>query len=574
MLKSAFLFFFLLGITSALRCEGSKLEELMENYAAAETTVDSSDAIQKISLYYYDNGSYSTAIEWMLMGYEYNKENNNTAGMQIFATNLGVLNIAMENFEVALKFLRITKQLSAGKEMSNEIEFALYSNSAYAYERLNKVDSADFFYQKCLGLVDQIDDPIFKATVYGNYGNFLAEQGDIKGLEYDEKALAFSLASEHRNVDWSSNVLNVARDYLSFQQSQKALDLLDKVGPEIEANFGDQALPELYSQVHEQLGNHALAFDYYKQFIAMRDSTQKFEKEAAREKLHLFEKQQTAAELNQLRLENELEKAETEKKEALSIGLFFSSCLLLGFIAMLGFFLWKNKKQRKLLAEQNEALQLERQQLELRALLAQIKPHFIFNVLNSIQKFIAKNDRDSSFNYLGLFGRMMRTMLEHSNTPFVVLQDEIDSLSDYVEMEKLRFDKPLKFHIKIQSGINPYEIRIPPMLIQPFIENAIWHGLSPLDSGGSIELSIHSEDEVITCEVRDDGIGYPTENALPEPVPESGAQNTHGLSITRQRLSVIWSKFGHVRPLVIANRLALGEGRGTLVRFEVPTDFF
>ena len=115
--------------------------------------------------------------------------------------------------------------------------------------------------------------------------------------------------------------------------------------------------------------------------------------------------------------------------------------------------------------------------LELKSLRAQMNPHFIFNSLNSVNSFISKNDDRSANKYLSQFSRLMRMVLENSKHDFVSLDSEIEILKLYLELEHLRFQDKFDYDFTIGGGVKKDEIEIPPMLIQPFIENSVWHGL-------------------------------------------------------------------------------------------------
>lgn len=146
-------------------------------------------------------------------------------------------------------------------------------------------------------------------------------------------------------------------------------------------------------------------------------------------------------------------------------------------------------------------------EVEMQALRAQMNPHFVFNSLNSINKFILTNDSRTASRYLTKFSKLMRLVLNNSSSKEISLQDELDALNLYVEMEQLRSSQGFEYSCNLQLGSNPISILVPPMIIQPFVENAIWHGLMPLERKGNLSLYITENEGLLNYVIEDDGIG-------------------------------------------------------------------
>jgi len=176
---------------------------------------------------------------------------------------------------------------------------------------------------------------------------------------------------------------------------------------------------------------------------------------------------------------------------------------------------------------------------ELKALRAQMDPHFIFNSLSSIQSFIMTKDEDSALRYLNKFAKLMRTILSNSEKASVTIGEEIESLKLYLELEVLRWDKKFDYSIIIDSGIETDFHKIPSMLIQPYVENAILHGLVPRKEGrGKVDINITQNDTHIICAISDNGIGRQKSHEL----RTKSNQATHesmGMKITSDRLEVL-----------------------------------
>jgi hypothetical protein len=162
----------------------------------------------------------------------------------------------------------------------------------------------------------------------------------------------------------------------------------------------------------------------------------------------------------------------------------------------------KNKVIQERLEMEKSILELEQEAARL-----QMNPHFIFNCLNSIQGFISTNDAFQAKKYLAKFAKLMRLILENAREEFIPLQNEINILENYLELEKLSTSLPFDFSITTDESIDAEHIQIPPMMIQPFVENAIVHGLKKKDGKGSISVHFKIVGDVLTCKIRDNGIG-------------------------------------------------------------------
>jgi two-component system, sensor histidine kinase YesM len=146
-------------------------------------------------------------------------------------------------------------------------------------------------------------------------------------------------------------------------------------------------------------------------------------------------------------------------------------------------------------------------QIALQSLRREMNPHFIFNSLNSVNQFIANNDEREANKYLTSYSNLMRNMMENSNNDYVALNVEIDQLKKYLELEKLRFTDKFEYRIEIDPEIRPDEVMVPNMLIQPNLENAIWHGLRYKDSMGLLRLKFSRANERTRVTIEDNGIG-------------------------------------------------------------------
>jgi LytS/YehU family sensor histidine kinase len=199
----------------------------------------------------------------------------------------------------------------------------------------------------------------------------------------------------------------------------------------------------------------------------------------------------------------------------------------------------------------------------------QMNPHFIFNTLNSIQFYMYQNDKIATNNYLTTFSRLMRKILENSDHPHVPIQDELDALTLYLDLECLRFKDKFVYEIIIDDNLDTLIYQIPPMFIQPFVENAIVHGLMNKEGKGSLELRCQLRDNCLDCVVTDDGVGR--EAAKEKRRIKTDTQESFGTRITETRLNLINKYYGTNFKINYTDlKDSSGNPCGTRVEFSIP----
>jgi ligand-binding sensor domain-containing protein len=177
--------------------------------------------------------------------------------------------------------------------------------------------------------------------------------------------------------------------------------------------------------------------------------------------------------------------------------------------------------------------------LEMDALRAQMNPHFIFNCLNSIDSYIIRNDKRKASGYLNSFSRLVRLILQNSRSSYVCLEDELESLRLYLQLEQMRFKHSFNYEMRIEPGLDTHVLEIPPMLIQPYVENAIWHGLNHREGQeqGKLLIALELSGSVIRCTIEDNGVGRLAASNLR--AAQKVKKKSMGMDITGERIEVI-----------------------------------
>ena len=207
-------------------------------------------------------------------------------------------------------------------------------------------------------------------------------------------------------------------------------------------------------------------------------------------------------------------------------------------------------------------------ELQLAALRSQMNPHFIFNALNSIKKFVLKNEAENADKYLGKFSRLIRDILDTNREEKIGLQKELNMLTLYLELEKLRFGTKLQYEIEVEPSLMEQNLSIPTMIIQPFIENAILHGIMHKDNEGKVLISFLDKQTHIEINVKDDGIGRKMSAELQQSKIKS--HTSLGIEVTAARLVALKNIPEIPAGLEINDLEENGVPAGTLVKIFIP----
>lgn len=276
-----------------------------------------------------------------------------------------------------------------------------------------------------------------------------------------------------------------------------------------------------------------------------------------------YETEKKEAEIIRLTKENQIRLLEAEKQKThikyiLAIAII---TIILGII-LFNYYRLKQKNYQHELEKKN--LNIEK-----RLLMAQMNPHFIYNLLNSIQSFISGNNSYMAEKYLSKFAKLIRYNLENTRNTFINLNDEINSLQINLELEKLRFDDKFDFEIKTSPNINLINTQIPPMLVQPFVENAIIHGILNKKDKGHISVNFSSEKKSLLCTIEDDGVGR--EKSAEINSQKKSKHKSLGMQLVHDRIELLTDqKKSDISVGIIDLKDEAGNAKGTRIILKIP----
>jgi LytS/YehU family sensor histidine kinase len=226
--------------------------------------------------------------------------------------------------------------------------------------------------------------------------------------------------------------------------------------------------------------------------------------------------------------------------------------------------------QNRMQVKRRLTLQKEVAEYEQKALHLQMNPHFVFNCLGAISSFIVQNGTDSALKYLSKFSKLMRLTLEYSKGSLIPIDKEIESLKNYLELEQLRFNNKFEFTIESSAKVE-FNMGLPPLLIQPFVENAILHGMVPKEGNGNISVYFDVQNNQLICTVTDDGIGLSESRNLKE--NSVTAHKSMALEITKKRLEIMESTTSKSAQIDIEELNGPNNTTGTRVTLRLPVQY-
>ena len=458
---------------------------------------------------------------------------------------------------------------------------------ADAFLQMNKLDSA-LAIEKILNL------PLMEQDARDNlfYGRFYVAQKEYKkALPYFIRG--FNTASENQHkIEVSQNANELSNTYLLLNDDKKALHYALQalqIGTSIQALQEIKTAAATLARIYEKKKIYSKAY-YYDQLY--KSTNNLLAPEEYKRKLSLIQIQNELNnkkhEASLLLSENLIGKQEVKLKqkeiEKVSIlkNILIASLvvlLILGVIVFRNITLKRrNEKQRlehnlelqKIESEKRKAeLQQQTTELEMQVLRAQMNPHFIFNSLNSINRFILQNNRTQASEDLTRFSRLVRLILQNSQASLIPLASELEALQLYLELESVRFNHHFIFTIRIGEDLDVSGLKVPPLIIQPYAENAIWHGLMHKEEKGNLQIELFEKENMLCCKITDDGVGRKKATEL-----KTKSASTHksmGMQITADRITMLQKVNAPTTQIKITDLiLPDGTAGGTEVLLKIP----
>ncbi len=478
---------------------------------------------QKGNLYYVmaDN---LNAMDAFQKGLKVAQESNQKILEASLYGNLGNIHADLHQNQKALEnyFLYLKTASELGQKPD---QVRALSNIGLVYNDMDKWDRGIAYLDSALVIAKEEKNDYFIAAIINNLGIVHKDKQEYEtSLTYYKKAAEIAKQNQNKYIEASAlnsigKVNLILENYTDAAQSAKVALAISE---EIDAVEWQSDSWQVLSSVNEEQGNMEAALEAYKKHIQLRDSVLNEEKRA---------------ELTKKEMQFQLEKQQAEANEAIKRQRFVKNSAMAGggillFSSILGYIFYKRRRDtidKKNLAE----FQTKVAETELKALRSQMNPHFIFNALNSINDYVSKNEMDKATTYLLKFATLTRSILENSEKKWITLKEDLELIDLYIQIEALRLKNKLSHTIQIDDEINAENTLVPPLMLQPFIENSIWHGIAKKDVAGHIAIRVEKEDDMVVCIVDDDGVGRSKKIGI------HTSQKGMGLKITKNRLDII-----------------------------------
>ncbi|MFP2995144.1 histidine kinase [Spongiivirga sp. MCCC 1A20706] len=470
----------------------------------------------------------------------------------------------------------------AQKNDFKELLVDVYINVAQSHLKLSRqrttsvLDSAIFYGKKALKLAKESNygNGIYESTIV--LSDFLNVNGQHhEALSLIETVINLPIEQRPIQVDFNAPFYYavILKDNGRYKQAKNIVK--DLVQDAREEDHSQKSSLNFFLSVLYAYNNQPDSTDFaIKQAIINRNANE--EVKIDKKMIEL----QTQYQTNQIKAEKEtalanakLAKVESKKNQA-----YFIGASLIGILILVSAFLYttrlKASKKSALmateLAETQKRLHIEKKykESELKALKSQMNPHFIFNALNSIQEYIITNKKNEASDYLGRFSDLIRRYLNQSNAKGISLAEEIESLKLYLEIETLRFEDDFKYQVIYEDELDDSDIVIPSMMVQPYVENAIRHGL--LHKKGTKRLSVYFviKEDTVVCKIKDNGVGRKRGIQLRQ--KRNAAHKSFAEKATKDRLELFNSEAKRKVGVKIEDLFMNGEASGTKVILNIP----
>lgn len=434
---------------------------------------------------------------------------------------------AIEHYMLALSYLA---------ELGDTLRMApLFNNLGELYRELGKSDSAYFYFQEALLISRRSNLPKTLINAYINLGDLrFDEKNHSDALNYYSAAYNAAAAAALLPAK-ASSAIRIGNVQLALNNPGEAEKFISE-GLGYSRKLKD---PKILQEAHlaafnlyKASGNARDALDHYMHYTLLKDSLFNVNSQKEIDRLRTeFETKKKENEIILLNQEKAHKELEIERQKILRFYTIIVAVLVLVILYMI-YVRYKQRQER--LKNQLERARID---IEHKLLRSQMNPHFLFNSINTVNGFILTKDIDAATEFLAKFALLVRLILENSRKEMVLFTEELKTIKLYLELEQKRFINRFSYEIQIDDSIVPDETYLPPMLIQPFIENAIIHGLRLKQEGGLIRMHFKRYEYGLIVEIIDNGLGR-AQSALYQQT-EAEKHESLGLQLTYERLSVL-----------------------------------
>lgn len=455
-----------------------------------------------------------------------NPSNGLKRSINVSLNSIGNIYQILEQYDLAID--KFSQSMVLERELGNKLGLAInYQNIGECYEAQGKLDVALSSYQTSLALNEEINSQKGKTICTYSIAHILVHKGETdKALKLLKKSLEEAIqlgdqkiiASIYVNLGWA---FIQTENYSDAEYNlNKSLETSKKYNLPAEISESNKFLSELYIKQDD----FKKGMEFYKEFKKYEEQiTSNLNLRYVNDMIVRYETDKRSSQIETLAKENENVRLKLRKNRTMLLITGIALALLAGILYIL-YRQYQLNNEKKLLT------------LEQTMLRSQMNPHFLFNSLNSIKLYIINNEKKNAVHYLNKFSKLVRKILEASSQREIPLAEELETVELYMNIENIRFSNEINFKVNISDSIDIHTVKIPSLILQPFLENALWHGLSSKEGEKNILLDIKKgQNGFINIAITDDGVG----RNVAEKIKENKVlkRKSVGIDITKERLA-------------------------------------
>jgi tetratricopeptide (TPR) repeat protein len=517
---------------------------------------DEAASLYNLSYVYVSLNLYDKALKININLFKIREREGEPSGVINSYNAIAIVLVKMHRYNEGLVYAEKALKLAQDNKIENSI-LSSNINLGTAYLGLKMNNKAEECFLKARNIAIKSRDMIGYSDALTNLGAVYMEKGELTKAKSTFRELIATGILEQQDP-YTSNILyyNFGEIYTKENNPDSAIFYYNKALSYSEPVKNYEGIFSAYygiAQAEFVKKNYQAAFDNLNKAYSYRDSVFTEEKDRTISELKI------GYEVDKKEEENKILTKDSELKD-LRISQQFIIIASLGALLILiiigGFYFYR---QRRIIAQQREKL------LEQKLLQMQLNPHFIFNSLQAIQDYIYSNNKNEASQYLSKFARLMRLTLENSRHENILLKKEIEGLDNYLALQKLRLGNKLEYEITVSDDIDPTFTEVPPMLIQPFVENAVEHGIKMKDGLGKVSVAFSMDSNFLIIKVTDNGPGFVKKGDL------NGEHQSLSMQIISERLELFGKKKKQKPQLIITNLGKTNSG-GTQIEIKLPTE--
>jgi len=495
-----------------------------------------------IGLVLWNKGKYAEVLTYFLKGLSTFELLKDSTSLISVYNNIGLVYHELGQIDDALE--NYLKSWKLNEEIGNSPITPLLTNIGAAYYELKKYDQSEQYHIKSLTESIKNHDKNGMAESYNNLGDiYLDKNNYAEALDFFMRSLA--LRKETKNIKKQIySYYKLGLIFYKTEEIEKSKEMLTKsliIAKDLGNTKDIRNAYLLLAKCFEYQHRYKDAFVYHQLFHQFNDSLYnetssqqlaemqtKYETEKKEQEILLLNKDKKIQEVELIKTQDQVK----YQKYINYLGVSFT--IIVVVVGVLLFYVYRFKK-----ASEKNKLQKRNLDIENKLLRTQLNPHFIFNSLNAIQNFVLKNNSEMATRYLSDFATLMRYILNNSKKMFVELSNELEVVELYLKLEQIRFNQKFSYTINYSKELDIDFILVPPMILQPFLENSIIHGILNKEGKGKIHIDIIEDGNVLCCNIQDDGVGRKRAHIIKNNFIKKSSFSSLGIQINRDRINLL-----------------------------------